>query len=177
MDAPFIIPEYEMDASLERSIHDLLKKCFPGYPNDKTYYKQTPSFRVLSQEDKQVIGHVAVDFRRINQAGKLATIFGLSDVCVDPAFRGLKWSARLITFIEALALKKQVDFLILIAADISFYEGLGFEEVDNPHRWLIIQNDQSLGLAQRPLSPGLMIKSLNGQVWEPGPVDLLGAIF
>ena len=177
MDAPFIIPEFEIDASLEKSIHDLLKKCFPGYPNDRTYYKQIPSFRVLSQKDNQLIGHIAVDFRRINQAGNLVPIFGLSDVCVHPEFRGLKWSARLIKFIEALALKRQVDFLILIAADISFYKGLGFEEMNNLHRWLIIQNDQSLGLAQRALSPGLMIKSLNGQTWKPGLVDLLGAIF
>lgn len=171
------IPEYELSTEQTVAIQRLLIDSFSGYPPGRIFFRQPPSFRALLFEGESLIAHVAVDYRVINQAGQPARIFGLGDVCVSRPARKNNFSAVLLREVEQLGRQKGIDFLVLLAYRADFYRKLDFQEVNNPHRWLIINRDQSLGLAQRRLGEGVMIKKLGAMDWKPGLVDLLGAVF
>jgi len=59
------IEEFKITSSQKEAIQLLLSECFSGYPKDRTYYKQLPTFRYLAFQKDQLIGHLAVDHRMI----------------------------------------------------------------------------------------------------------------
>lgn len=168
---------YELTAPEKNAIRQLLAFCFSDYPKDRMHLKQCPSFRLLAYDGPQLIGHIAVDHRQMNNSDQLIEVFGLSDVCVLSNYRSQKVATQMIKKISELAQKQAIDFLILIAWDVEVYLSMGFQQVDNTCRWLILHKDRSLGLAQRSIPDGLMIKALGTQKWEQGLVDFMGPIF
>ncbi len=168
---------YELKTGEKTAISQLLVDCFAQYPNQRIHLKQCPSFRLLVYDDQNLIAHLAVDYRYMNNSGQLISIFGLSDVCVLPAYRSQKIATKMIEKISKIAQDQAIDFLILIAWDMDIYLSMGFQQVTNTCRWLIIHQDQSLGLAQRQIPDGLMVKSLSNQLWGEKLVDFMGPIF
>lgn len=168
---------YELQTTEKTAIGLLLEDCFAQYPKQRIHLNQCPSFRLLVFEDQNLIAHLAVDFRNMNNSGELISVFGISDICVLPAYRSKKIATKMIEKISKLAQVQAVDFLILIAWDMDIYLSMGFQQVHNTCRWLMIHQDQSLGLAQRQIPDGLMIKSLSNQTWGTGLVDFMGPIF
>ncbi len=79
--------------------------------------------------------------------------------------------------LETLGKKHKIDFITLIAQEQKFYKKNGFKVYNNDCRWLIINDKQSLGLAQRNLDNALMIKPLSGEKWNKEMVDFLGCLF
>ena len=53
----------------------------------------------------------------------------------------------------------------------------GFKLVDNTCRWLIVNQQKTLGIAHRKIADSLMVKPLGSKEWKDGIVDFLGPIF
>ena len=171
------IEEYKIQDKKHAQIRTLLERSFSEYPEGRSYYQQVPSFRYLVSEQKQLIGHMAVDYRVINMAEKVYTIFGIGDFCVDPDFQSQNIASHLLETVELEAQKNGIDFLVLIAQDHGFYKKKGFQLQENTCRWLIITNQKTLGIGHRNISESLMIKKMGKKKWKPGLVDFMGTIF
>ena len=83
----------------------------------------------------------------------------------------------LLEELENLGKKHKIDFITLIAQEKKIYKKNGFKVYNNDCRWLIINETQSLGLAQRNLDNALMVKPLNEKKWNNGMVDFQGCLF
>ena len=83
----------------------------------------------------------------------------------------------MINYLSASGIENDIDYLILVAWDPKVYLKMDFVQVNNACRWLIIRQKQSLGLAQRNLGDGLMIKKLSNHQWKDGLLDFMGTIF
>jgi GNAT superfamily N-acetyltransferase len=171
------IEEFKINKKQHSEISELLKLCFSSYPSDRSFYKQFPSFRYLVLKEKKLIAHLAIIHRMIKVGEENFTIFGVSDLCVDPDFQQKKIARVLLEELETLGKKHKIDFITLVAHEQKFYKKNGFQVYNNNCRWLIINEIQSLGLAQRNLDHALMVKPLSEKKWEKGMVDFLGCLF
>lgn len=172
-----IINEYELNEKDQQDINHLLCDCFSDYPEDRIHFRQVPSFRLIGRDEQGIQAHIAVTFRWMNLDQSVIRVFGLTDICVASSAREQKLATRMIEYLSETGRKKQVDFLILIAWAPEFYQRMGFQLAHNRCRWLLIQNDQSLGLAQRKIENGLMVKALGDKAWHDGSLDFLGPVF
>ena len=116
------IEEFKVSQEIHQIIHDLLSQCFPDYPKDRIYFKQVPDFRYLVWEKKQLIAHMAVEYRVINVAESTMRIFGIVDLCVSAKYQSRKIASYLISELESLAGEQTVDFMVLIAEKHNLYE-------------------------------------------------------
>ncbi len=173
------IEEFLLSDQQQKEIHQLLRQCFSEYPTDQSYYKQLPSFRLLAQPatDDTLIGHLALEHRLIERNGKVSRIFGVGDLCVSPEYQSKNVASSLLQHLETLARQAKIDFIVLISNEHEFYKKNGFQLVNNTCRWLIINNHQTIGVAQRRLENCLMVKALGTQKWEAETVDFLGHMF
>jgi N-acetylglutamate synthase-like GNAT family acetyltransferase len=171
------IPEFSLPPSWKVQIGALLQACFSGYPSDRIYLKQLPAFRLLAFLEKKIVGHLAVEHRVINNDGNLYTIFGLTDVCVDVSLQRHHIATRLLEAITTLGKESAIDFLVLTAGLPSFYQKHGFQVVDNPCQWVLINQHYTYGVAARKAVDALMIKPLGDKAWSPGILDFLGHVF
>ena len=64
-----------------------------------------------------------------------------------------------------------------MAQDQDFYKKNKFRPLNNDCKWLVINNLQSLGIAQRNLDNALMIKPLSDKKWGEEMVDFMGPLF
>lgn len=171
------IPEYKISPAEHEKIIQLLKSCFPEYPGHRDYYKQIPSFRYLISKNKQLIGHLAVEHRKIKIGGDVASIFGISDLCISKNFQSMKLGSKLIKELESLGKAHQIDFIILTTNDHSIYQNNGFFVVNNTCRWLMINEHQTFGVNHKHINSSLMVKEISELKWNNGLVDFLGHIF
>lgn len=172
-----ILNEYEITRTDQQQIGQLLVACFPSYPADKIAIKQLPSFRIIFRKDSLIKGHIAVTYRWMQLGEKIIKVFGLSDICVEESVRAQKIATQMINRLAEIGKDQEVDFLVLIAAETDVYKNMGFKEVENRCRWLLIHKDRSLGIAQRNIEEGLMIKPLGKEKWREGILDFLGPVF
>ncbi len=172
------VEEFMLDRNDIMNLKALLASCFPEYPEQSTFFTQLPSFRYLAHFDNQLIGHLGVDFRMINNGGQICKALCISDVCVKAGFRKNQLASKMLQQLENDAREKQIDFNILIANDSKIYQHLGYHNCANKFRWLMIQKSHSLGVVQRNLGRNaFMIKSISGKKWSNNVTDLLGPIF
>jgi GNAT superfamily N-acetyltransferase len=143
------VDEYAIDATTASQIGQLLQESFPAYPQDRIYFRQVPTFRLIAKSGDEITGQVGIDFRIMNNDNQLLRTFGIVDLCVRESARHKGIAAALLDRAESIGRKHGIDFLILWAQDKAFYEKRGFREVSNPCRWLLIQNHQSHGLVHR----------------------------
>ena len=165
------IEEFQIHSTLRQAISNLLKDSFQGYPNDRIFYKQLPAFRFLAWSNGNLIGHLGIEHRIINNAGQLLNIFGIVDLCVHLAHQHQKIATRLLKKVENLATSNHIDFLLLNASEHNLYESNGFACVQAKCRWLLINKHQTLGVADRTLKQTIMIKRLGNKEWQNGPLD------
>lgn len=168
--------EFAIGAAELRAVKKLLRSAFPGFP-DRTFYRQLPDFRLLGYADEQLMAHMAVEHRLINNAGQLLEVFGVMDLCVDALFQRRRIASRMLEQLADLGRSHQVDFLVLLASQHQLYLEHGFRLVQHPCVWMMISGDQTLGVARRSVNTSLMVKSLGKREWEDGLVDFLGPIF
>ena len=170
------IEEFLIPTEKHQAIQDLLKRSFADYPQNQSYYKQLPDFRFLVWKKDQLVGHLAVEHRIMNNAEQLITVFGIMDICVHPDFQNKKIATKLIQQLEALAKKNQIDFLVLTTGDYDFYNQFGFKLVQNTCRWLMINQNKTLGISHRRVTDSLMVKSISTKEWKSGLVDFMGTV-
>jgi len=169
--------EYELEQNVKIHIHDLLVQSFPEYPQEQIYYKLLPQFRYLAWMGEELIAHMGVEHRVITNDGKPAQIFGIIDLCVSEPYRSQKVATKLLHRIESLGRNHSIDFLVLFADDDRLYRANGYQRVENMCRWVMIDEHQIIGVAERSLADCMMVKPIAGQTWENGPVDMLGYVF
>lgn len=171
------IEEFLISGATQEAIADLLQQAFPGYPSDRTFFKQLPDFRYLFWDEEKLAAHMAVEHRMINNDGQLHRIFGVADLCVATASQRQKLATRLLQELESLGKNHAIDFIILQAQDAQLYETNGFQMQNNLCQWLLITQNNMLGIAKRRLEQSLMVKPLGEKIWRSGLVDFLGHVF
>jgi predicted N-acetyltransferase YhbS len=103
-------------------------------------------------------------------------VFGVIDLCVTTSLRSQGFARRLLSEVESDARSSGVDAIILFADDPRVYLANGYQLVQNHGRWLMINDHETLGVAEKPLGE-MMVKMLSGKPWGSGIVDLLGYLF
>jgi predicted N-acetyltransferase YhbS len=171
------LEEYSIPPKIVTDINGLLQSCFDGYPSHRNYYKSLPTFRLLIWDKKTLVGHLSVVFRYVKIGSTIARIFGISDVCVHPAHRSKKIATSLLDYLDEASRSYQIDFLVLIAGDHSLYSKHGFQSVSNSVRWLLINDQQSMGVMNGRLDKSLMVKTTGDLKWNEGLLDLMGGVF
>ncbi len=171
------IEEFRITPKQEKAIVQLLAECFPGYPEHRTYYKQLPNFRYLAFQEKQLVGHLAVEHRVISIDQKPFSIFGVVDICVAAQFRGQELASDLLRQLEKLGRENNIDFMLLTATDHPFYLNNGYQRHHQYCRWLFISDHQTLGVKNQHLQSTLLVKALGTTTWPEGTLDFLGEIF
>jgi len=169
--------EFKITQQQHSDIQNLLQICFSSYPTDRSYFNQLPAFRFLVYNKKTLVGHLAVVHRVIKFGDKIATIFGVADLCVHPEFRDKDIASELLQELENLGKNHGIDLIVLIAKENKFYKKNGFKIYSNKLRWLMTNQHQSFGIVQRSLEDSFMIKKIKLKKLETGTVDLLGSLF
>ena len=167
--------EHAITAPVRAEIHTVLDACFPGYPA-RSYFKQLPHFRYLGWSRGELVAHLGVEHRVINNGGAVLQIFGVVDLCVAASARSRGHARRLLGELEELGRRSEVDAVVLFADDPRLYLAAGYRRVPGPVKWLMVNEHESIGIAERPVEE-LMVKMLNEKPWNPGTVDLLGHLF
>ncbi len=120
---------------------------------------------------------MAIEYRIVNVGGETAPVFGIGDFCVDPEYQSQNIATDLLERVEKEAQEYQIDFVMLATTEQSFYEKRGYHPNNNPCRWLILTRQQTLGVSQRRIERGIMVKSISKRPWADGLLDFLGPIF
>lgn len=171
------VEEYQLTEEKKREVADLLKSCFPEFPEGQVYYRQAPHFRVLAYIDNTLVGQVSIVFRNIAVQERLFSIFGISDFCVHPRFRLQGVAKKLLESLQITGKKSCVDFLVLLTTNSDFYLRQGFLSCSGLCRWVILGKEKTVGVVQRRLDQALMVKPLGKSKWPEGPVDFRGHLF
>lgn len=171
------VVEYKISSNIRSHINQLLQQSFPDYPLERSYYKQLPQFRYLVWLGESLIAHVGIEHRVITNGNVPVRIFGLIDLCVDPQYRSQGIATTLLQQIEKLGKASSIDFLVLFADNHRLYTTNGYQRVGNVCRWLMIDEHQILGIAERSLADCMMVKQIAERIWRDGIVDLLGYLF
>ena len=170
-----MLAEHAIAPAVHVKIHKVLAECFPGYP-DRSYFKQIPHFRYLGWREGELIAHMGVEHRVINQSGTPWNVFGIVDLCVVEPARSQGYAGNLIAELEKLARDSGIHAVVLFADDPRLYLGNGYSQVSNTVKWVMLNEHETIGIAERPVGE-LMVKTLDGRHWSPDLVDMLGYIF
>jgi GNAT superfamily N-acetyltransferase len=166
------VAEVDLGVTLTQQLTELLRECFPGYP-DRAYFKLPPHLRFLAFLGDTLVGQLAVELRMIRVGDQVLRTLGVVDLCVRSSVRSQGIAATLL----AEVLPMESDFVILFADDDRLYGRHGWVRVDNPVTWLKVHEHTTVGLAEKVV-PGVMMVRPTGTVpWPDGDVDLLGHLF
>jgi len=138
------VEEFQITESQHQQIRSLLQLSFETYPDSQDFLHQKPAFRYLLHHGKTLTGHLAVDYRIIQLDGKPLSIFGITDLCVDPEYQHQQCASKMISALEKLAIKHKVDAMVLFSNLFDFYGKLGFSKQQNKVRWLMIEKELDL---------------------------------
>lgn len=176
-----IIPinEYELSDSQRSQILSLLKDCFPGYFEERIFFKQMSRERILAYSDGLLIGHLGLEYRAIKIGDQLASIFGVVDLCVKEENRGQGVATELLRAVEEKAVANDINFCLLFADEHKLYQNFGYTLLENDCIWFGIDECKSIGLIKERLTDCMMAKKISGDIpWdEIHTVDLLGHLF
>jgi predicted N-acetyltransferase YhbS len=173
-----IVEEYALNACERFAIQSLLAESFPEEPSlsQRIYYKQLPQRRVLMDIDGSVVGQCGIEHRIIGTSTGPSSILGVIDLCVLEQYRHQGSASKLLQWTESHAVRHGIDFIVLFASDSRLYETLGYKNQSNSLRWMMIDEHETLGIAEEPVIE-LMIKEVGDKSWPQGLVDMLGYLF
>jgi GNAT superfamily N-acetyltransferase len=169
--------EAELSRKERKLIGLLLRTTFPGYPEDRIFFRQLPSFRIVLKEEGHIAAHSAIDHRVIKVGSKLLTVWGIQDFCVDRSLQHQGLGSLLMTNIIEQAGKANVEFLVLTSGDSDFYKKFDFKRKKVRAKWVMIHNDGLFGIQDRRIEDVLYVKEISSSSWPEGNVDFLGTMF
>ncbi len=82
-----LIEEFRIKRMEHEPLQSLLSDAFPGFLDNRIYFKQLPTFRLIAKENGQIIGQTGIVHRAIGLGGISANIFGIVDLAVAKKFR------------------------------------------------------------------------------------------
>lgn len=171
--------EYELSTAQRAQMLALLKDCFPGYFEERIFFKQMSQQRLLAYADGTLVGQLGLEHRAIRVGDQCASIFGVVDLCVKEENRRQGVATALMRTLEQTAKAHGIHFCLLFADEHELYRKLGYTHTKNNCVWLGIDDCQSVGLIERPVTDCMLIKRISGEIdWnESQTIDLLGHLF
>jgi len=170
------VPEPEIGVEPAGQLRDLLRECFPDYP-DRTYFKVPPHFRFLASEGDTLLGQVGIELRYIRAGDRVLRTFGVVDLAVTAGARSGGLAGRLLAEMFDHARACDIEFVLLFADDDRVYVREGWVRVGNRLTWVKIHEHNTLGLSVRVDTEALMVRPVAGATWPDGDIDLLGHVF
>ena len=172
------VEEYALTAGERSAIQSLLIESFPEEPSlsQRIYYKQLPQRRVLIELDGSIIGQCGIEHRIIGTPTGPSSILGVIDLCVSEKYRHQGSASELLQWAENHAARHGMEFILLFASDSRLYETQGYKTQFNTLRWMMIDEHETLGIAEEPVKE-LMIKEIGARSWPQGLIDMLGYLF
>jgi GNAT superfamily N-acetyltransferase len=171
------VEEFAITSPVFAQVRDLLQGAFPGYPQDRPYFKLRPHFRYLAWDGETLAGQMGVDHRVIRVGNEALAIFGVIDLCVAPRYQHRRLATQLLERLDTLARDTQRDAIVLFADDHRLYTANGYQRIDTPCTWMMIDDHRTLGVTERSLGDSLMVKPIRLPRWPAGAIDLLGYLF
>ena len=176
-----LIHEFAIENSIKIQIAELLKRCFPDENfYGRTYFKQHPHSRLLLIKENQLIGQLGLDYRVMRLNGEAVHVLGIIDLAVFPEYQRQGYASKLIHHLTVLSLNwsHNLDFLLLYAENVAFYEKFGFSPFPQHVEWLAIDEHVNYGLMKEYIHQGLMYKPISrGSFPENSKLDLLGYFY
>jgi len=105
------------------------------------------------------------------------SVFGIVDLCVHEEHRNQGLGLKLLSAAESLAMRSDVDAMVLLAQDSRLYEKHRFVKVHTVCQWLRVEEHTNYGVAVEAIKDELMVKPLASGFLANGPVDFLGYMF
>ena len=168
--------EMSRDHDEESQIAAMLKQCFDGMHEGRTYCEQIPQQRLLGYCGDRLVGHLGLDYRMIRIGEAIFSVVGIIDLCVVPDLRRRGLAQRLLAAAEKRSAAQ--DFSVLVAKDTRLYERTGYRLLAKADvTWLAIDELRCHGVSNRDLSDIFMQKPLSTKTWPKGPIDMLGFLF
>ena len=168
--------EMSRDNDEESQIAAILKQCFGGMHEGRTYCEQMPQQRLLGFCGDRLVGHLGLDYRMIRIGEAIFSVVGIIDLCVVPDLRRRGLAQRLLAAAEERSAAQ--DFSVLMAKDTRLYERAGYRLLTKADvTWLVIDELRSHSVSNRDLTDAFMQKPLSAKQWPKGPIDLLGFLF
>lgn len=171
-----IIPEIELTEKEHESISALRNDSFPEHQVPRSYYKQLPHYRCLEYDGDMLIGYMGLDYRAIGVNGRSFYVLGGIDLCIQRERRGSGIGSSMLAFLSNYAMKRSVDFIILIADCHEFYVKNGYQKISTEHSWLRLHEFKNYGVAHEFVDE-FYVKPISGRLWDRGHVDWLGYMF
>jgi GNAT superfamily N-acetyltransferase len=171
------VEEFAIEPPAFVRVRDLLQGAFPGYPEDRPYFKLRPQFRYLAWDGETLAGHLGVEHRVIRVGDASLAIFGVIDLCVAPPYQHRSLATQMLRLLEALARETQRDAVVLFADDHRVYAASGYQRIETSCTWMMIDDHRTLGITTRSLGNSMMVKPIALPRWPDGAVDLLGYLF
>jgi hypothetical protein len=171
------VEEFAISAQVFAQAQDLLQIAFPGYPLDRPYFKLRPHFRYLAWNDETLVGQMGVDHRVIRVGTDPLAIFGVIDLCVASHYQHRSLATQMLQMLAVLAHETQRDAIVLFADDHRVYSANGYERIDTPCTWMMIDDHRTLGITEQSLGACMMVKPIARPRWPDGAVDMLGYLF
>ncbi|QDT45430.1 Acetyltransferase (GNAT) family protein [Gimesia alba] len=173
------INEYELSDRQRSQILSLLNDCFPGYFEERIFFKQMSQERLLAYSDGDLVGHLGLEHRAIRIGDQWASIFGIVDLCVKEEARRQGVATELLRAVEEKAAANGIHFCLLFADEHKLYQNAGYTLFQNDCVWFGIDEGHSIGLIKRKLTDCMLVKRISGDIpWdETHIVDLLGHLF
>lgn len=174
------INEFEISEKISVGISHLLASAFP-YADYKgrSFFKQMPQYRlILFNEESEVIGQLAVDYRAMNLGNELIKVWGIVDFAIEIKHQKKGYGTMMMHEFIRLAEEnsQNIDFLYLVTDLPEFYKKFGFEQASlEKIKWLKIHDLRTLGLGYEKVDDCLqMYKPISGKAWTGDELDMLG---
>ncbi len=172
------IDEFEIDASKNKAINDLLVASFDLFPTDRIYFNQVPNFRLLVWQAEELVAQVGIVYRIVSLENEPIRVFGIMDLCVNDNFRNRQVGTKLLKKIDELAKANTIDFVLLFGDGQDFYLNNNYQLVNNPCRWVLLKSHRTMGILQRTIPETLLIKQIGDKQWKSeATLDLMGFVF
>ena len=163
-----------ISVSADRALRRLLSTSFPFNPVFlwRRHLRERPGHRWLIMDlDGEIIAHAALHEKTISINGQDVRIGGVAEVCVAARHRGRGLSKALLSTVHEWLHLRQIPFAMLFGKP-KLYVSSGYAMISNA---LLTTNSFLRG--GNPFRGKPMIKSISGERWKTGCVDLRGPTF
>lgn len=127
------IADDEVDAKLDQELRELLAACFTN-PGDEVFrtrrfHTRSPAWRWSIRREGRLIAHVAAHDLSImgglQPRSRVFRIFGVAEVCVEPASRGAGLVREMLDAAHAFGEARGFDFAMLFGRE-AIYRSSGY---------------------------------------------------
>ena len=96
------------------------------------WFKQLPTFRLLTYEGQRLVAQVGVEHRVIQLGNRdIWPIFGVIDLGTHPEHRNRGLADGLLERVERIAREQDIAFVLLCADDARLYRKRGYDPIPN----------------------------------------------